>query len=94
MFTCTLLLVPLQLYIGNLTPGAVTDAMLSQVFDSALIAAFPQAAAPGQEPVCRVRRGAGLLQGVGFWAAAVQGVHGGSVPAGSSASLAAAMLPG
>jgi hypothetical protein len=44
----------LQLYIGNLTPGAVTDAMLTQVFDSALIAAFPQAAAPGQEPVCRV----------------------------------------
>jgi hypothetical protein len=44
-----------QLYIGNLTPGAVTDVMLRQVFDSALIAAFPQAAAPGQEPVCKVR---------------------------------------
>ncbi|KAF6258610.1 hypothetical protein COO60DRAFT_1102223 [Scenedesmus sp. NREL 46B-D3] len=43
-----------ELYIGNLTPGAVTEAMLSQVFDSALIAAFPQAAAPGQEPVCKV----------------------------------------
>ncbi len=44
----------LQLYIGNLTPGAVTDVMLKQVFDSALIAAFPQAGIPGQEPVCRV----------------------------------------
>uniref|UniRef100_A0A383WCK0 RRM domain-containing protein n=1 Tax=Tetradesmus obliquus TaxID=3088 RepID=A0A383WCK0_TETOB len=43
-----------ELYIGNLTAGAVTEAMLGQVFDSALIAAFPQAAAPGQEPVCKV----------------------------------------
>eukprot|EP00878_Enallax_costatus_P008532 GHUV01008920.1.p1 GENE.GHUV01008920.1~~GHUV01008920.1.p1 ORF type:complete len:432 (+),score=109.65 GHUV01008920.1:221-1516(+) len=43
-----------ELYIGNLTPGAITDVMLKQVFDSALIAAFPQAGIPGQEPVCRV----------------------------------------
>lgn len=41
---------------GNLAPGAVTEHSLYQVFHSALIAAFPQAAQPGQEPVMRVRQ--------------------------------------
>lgn len=44
-----------ELFVGNLAPGAVNEASLYQVFHSALIAAFPQAAQPGQEPVMRVR---------------------------------------
>lgn len=43
-----------ELFVGNLAPGAVTEASLYQVFHSALIAAFPQAAQPGQEPVLKV----------------------------------------
>ncbi len=34
-----------QLYIGNLTPGLVTDEALRQVFNSALMAAFPEVGA-------------------------------------------------
>lgn len=49
----------MQLYIGNLVPGAVTDDMLRQVFDSALVAAFPQASAPGEEPVLKASAGRG-----------------------------------
>jgi hypothetical protein len=44
-----------ELFVGNLAPGAVSEASLYQVFHSALIAAFPQAAQPGQEPVMKVR---------------------------------------
>lgn len=43
-----------ELFVGNLAPGAVNEASLYQVFHSALIAAFPQANQPGQEPVIRV----------------------------------------
>lgn len=43
-----------ELFVGNLAPGAVSEASLYQVFHSALIAAFPQAAQPGQEPVLKV----------------------------------------
>jgi hypothetical protein len=43
-----------QLYIGGLAQGQVTDSMLAQVFNSALIAAFPEAGAAGHEPVSRV----------------------------------------
>jgi hypothetical protein len=45
---------PPQLYIGNLAAGQVTEGMLQQVFNSALIAAFPDAGRPGQEPVIKV----------------------------------------
>jgi splicing factor U2AF subunit len=44
----------MQLYVGNLAAGLVTEAALRQVFDSALMAAFPQAAVPGQQPVVNV----------------------------------------
>jgi len=43
-----------ELYVGNLAAGLVTEAALRQVFDSALMAAFPQAAVPGQQPVVNV----------------------------------------
>lgn len=43
-----------ELFVGNLAPGAVNEASLYQVFHSALIAAFPQASQPGQEPVLKV----------------------------------------
>lgn len=43
-----------ELFVGNLAPGAVNEASLYQVFHSALIAAFPQANQPGQEPVMKV----------------------------------------
>jgi hypothetical protein len=45
-----------ELYIGNLAAGQVTEGMLQQVFNSALIAAFPNAGMPGCEPVIKVRR--------------------------------------
>lgn len=44
-----------ELYIGNLAAGQVTEGMLQQVFNSALIAAFPDAGRPGCEPVIKVR---------------------------------------
>lgn len=47
-----------ELYIGNLAAGQVTEGMLQQVFNSALIAAFPDAGKPGCEPVIKVRGGA------------------------------------
>lgn len=47
-----------QLYIGNLAAGQVTEGMLQQVFNSALIAAFPDAGRPGCEPVIKVILGA------------------------------------
>ncbi|KXZ48038.1 hypothetical protein GPECTOR_31g402 [Gonium pectorale] len=43
-----------ELYIGNLVPGAVTDVALRQLFNTTLAAAFPAAAAPGNEPVVNV----------------------------------------
>jgi hypothetical protein len=46
-----------ELFVGNLAPG-VGEQSLYQVFHSALIAAFPQAGQPGQEPVLKV----GLVQ--------------------------------
>lgn len=46
-----------ELYIGNLAAGQVTEGMLQQVFNSALIAAFPDAGKPGCEPVIKVRGG-------------------------------------
>lgn len=46
-----------ELFVGNLAPGVVTEQSLYQVFHSALVAAFPAAAQPGQEPVMRVSRG-------------------------------------
>ncbi|KAF6255344.1 hypothetical protein COO60DRAFT_1535770 [Scenedesmus sp. NREL 46B-D3] len=42
-----------ELFVGNLAPG-VGEQSLYQVFHSALIAAFPQAGQPGQEPVLKV----------------------------------------
>lgn len=45
-----------ELFVGNLAPGVVNEQSLYQVFHSALVAAFPQAAQPGQEPVMRVRK--------------------------------------
>lgn len=45
-----------ELFVGNLAPGVVTEQSLYQVFHSALVAAFPQAAQPGHEPVLRVRQ--------------------------------------
>jgi hypothetical protein len=53
-----------ELFVGNLAPGAVNEASLYQVFHSALIAAFPQAAQPGQEPVLKVMGCAGMCWGV------------------------------
>lgn len=43
-----------ELFVGNLAPGVVTEQSLYQVFTSALVAAYPQAAQPGQEPVVKV----------------------------------------
>eukprot|EP00775_Hariotina_reticulata_P009732 gene9732-9890_t len=43
-----------ELFVGNLAPGTVTEQSLYQVFHSALVAAFPQASQPGQEPVLKV----------------------------------------
>jgi hypothetical protein len=39
--------VPSQLYIGNLAAGMVTADALRQVFDSALMAAYPEVGAAG-----------------------------------------------
>jgi len=64
--TCTHPTTIWQLYIGNLAAGQVTEGMLQQVFNSALIAAFPDAGKPGQEPVIKVRRGGGVEAVVGF----------------------------
>ena len=36
-----------QLYVGNLVPGAVSDQMLMQLFNTALQVSFPGSAVPG-----------------------------------------------
>lgn len=43
-----------EVYVGNLTPGLVTEAALRQLFNSALAAAYPGANVPGMEPVVNV----------------------------------------
>ncbi len=45
---------PLQLYIGNLVPGAVTDVALRQLFNATLLAAFPPSAPGEPDPVSNV----------------------------------------
>ncbi|KIZ01571.1 Splicing factor U2af large subunit B [Monoraphidium neglectum] len=47
-----------ELYIGNLAAGMVTADALRQVFDSALMAAYPESALPGAAPVvnCNVHK--------------------------------------
>jgi len=57
-----------ELFVGNLAPGTVTEQSLYQVFHSALIAAFPQAAQPGQEPVLRVGKARFCWGGGKCWA--------------------------
>lgn len=42
-----------EIYIGNLQQGAVTDAMLTQIFNTALQVRFPGATVPGMEPVIK-----------------------------------------
>ena len=40
-----------EVYVGNLAQGMVTNDMLRQLFNTALMAAFPDKCAPGLEPV-------------------------------------------
>lgn len=42
-----------EIYIGNLQQGAVTDTMLTQIFNTALQVRFPGATVPGMEPVVK-----------------------------------------
>lgn len=51
---CALLL---QVYVGNLVPGALNDSMLTQIFNTALMVRFPGSNVPGMEPVIKVRKG-------------------------------------
>lgn len=76
-----------ELFVGNLAPGAVNEASLYQVFHSALIAAFPQAAQPGQEPVLKVRCCAQLVKAVFVGACEVLWVFGGVRLAGLHAAI-------
>ena len=43
-----------QVYVGNLVPGLVSDMTLRQLFNSALAAAYPNCSRPGSEPVVSV----------------------------------------
>lgn len=47
----------LQVYVGNLVPGALNDSMLTQIFNTALMVRFPGSNVPGMEPVIKVRKG-------------------------------------
>ncbi|MEW5299803.1 MAG: hypothetical protein WDW36_002780 [Sanguina aurantia] len=43
-----------ELYVGNLVPGIVTVAYLTQIFNTALASIFPHCTLPGTEPVVSV----------------------------------------
>lgn len=43
-----------EIYVGNLIPGAISDAMLQQIFNTALMVRFPGSSLPGMEPVIKV----------------------------------------
>ena len=47
---------PLQIYVGNLMPGAINEVMLTQIFNTALAVRFPGSNVPGMEPVIKVRQ--------------------------------------
>lgn len=42
------------MYVGNLVPGAITEPMLTQIFNTALMVRFPGSNVPGTEPVIKV----------------------------------------
>ena len=44
----------LQVYVGNLTPGVVTDVTLRQIFTAYLTPLFPDSATPGMDSVVNV----------------------------------------
>ncbi|GAX80268.1 hypothetical protein CEUSTIGMA_g7706.t1 [Chlamydomonas eustigma] len=43
-----------EIYVGNLMAGAITDATIMQVFNTALMVRFPGSNIPGMEPVIKV----------------------------------------
>ena len=48
------MLPPVQVYVGNLVAGQVTEEALRQLFNSTMMAAFPNAMTPGVDPVVNV----------------------------------------
>ncbi|KAG1656470.1 hypothetical protein FOA52_005629 [Chlamydomonas sp. UWO 241] len=44
-----------EIHVGNLVPGAVSEAILAQIFNTALSVRFPGSTTPGLEPVVRVQ---------------------------------------